>query len=1164
VTPKLVTPNSGKPVFFDERQRRWWLTRRALEVLGLVLAALVVVFFLSIAQRPALPQLLLPDTRPELHPSKDRPKAKNLPRRRGRRSRVEALGTIPANYDPLRAAFYVPWDYTSLSSLQQHYRELDLLIPEQLHAVSPDGHMVIEPDEKLKAWLDTLDVSIPIMPLVNNYDGVNWRTEEMVRYLKSPDARKRLVSELIRFVNVDAEGRRRPEAPSTANPSAPAASTPPGQSGVVVDFEEIPEKSQDDFEKFISELTIAAHVYNRKVMVCLPAADSSYDYAYFGKVADAVILMNYDEHWLTSDPGPITSQAWYQRNLESTLKEVPPEKLVMGIANYSYDWPKIPKGTKGPGAKEKSQSTSFQEALVTAKESEASVYFDEDAMNPAYEYEDEHHITHEVWLLDGVTAYNEIRAAERKQIRGTALWRLGSEDPSIWSIWDNLHPDDSTRDKIKDMPPGYDLAIEGEGDVWRITATPTHGKREFRYDSSTDLFTDENYLQSPFPYQIDQIGAIDKDIALTFDDGPDPRFTPRILDILKEKSAVATFFITGVNANASPELLQRIYREGHEIGNHTYTHPSFNDIPLSQLEWEITLTQRLFESRLGIKTLLFRPPYGIDHQPESDNDVRLLPIPQSYGYLLVGAKIDPHDWGEHGGGAPPPPKDIVKRVIDQAMGKPIPPAIVGVDGHIVLLHDGGGNRENTVEALPGIIDGLRAHGFHLTGVSELIGQTRAQTMPTLTATERWTARADGLIFDLYRWLRFGIAWIFLAGIALISGRALLVGVLAIIEKLRADPGAHPEYRPKVSVLIPAYNEELSVVGTVESALRSDYPDVEVIVVNDGSRDRTAELLDECFAANPRVRIIHQSNGGKPAALNRALSHADGEIVVTIDADTEIEPDAISKLVRNFADPTVGAVAGNTKVGNRHLWITRWQALEYISSQNMEKRAFDLLNCITVVPGAIGAWRASAMRECGGFTSETVAEDTDLTLAIRRRHWRILYDDQAIAWTQAPESPGELIRQRFRWTFGTMQAVWKHRDTLARFKYGTLGWIALPNVFLFQIVLPLFSPLIDLLFVGSLTLWGLGQLHIRQIPQLWSGDDVRRAVLFFLGFLVIDFCTCVIAFLLERDEDYTLLFPMLIQRFYYRQMMYVVLFRALVRAVQGRQVGWGHAIAPAQT
>jgi cellulose synthase/poly-beta-1,6-N-acetylglucosamine synthase-like glycosyltransferase len=326
-------------------------------------------------------------------------------------------------------------------------------------------------------------------------------------------------------------------------------------------------------------------------------------------------------------------------------------------------------------------------------------------------------------------------------------------------------------------------------------------------------------------------------------------------------------------------------------------------------------------------------------------------------------------------------------------------------------------------------------------------------------------------------------------------------------------------------------------------------------VDDGSVDRTLELLESNFGSNGCVQIIHQVNRGKAAALNHALSRARTEIVVTIDADTEIEPDAIRKLIRHFSDPQVGAVAGNVKVGNRSRWLTRWQALEYITSQNMEKRAFDLLNCITVVPGALGAWRRQAIESAGGITADTVAEDADLTIAIRRLGWRITYDEEAIAWTEAPETPGILIRQRFRWTFGTLQSFWKHSGTLFRPKYGTLGWVALPNIFIFQIVLPLISPIIDLLFFGSLVLWGLAQLHITQIPQLWTAADVQRSVVFFLGFLIIDVLTCVIAFALERQEDWTLLIPVLLQRFYYRQLMYIVLFRSVKEAVSGRPVGW---------
>jgi len=305
----------------------------------------------------------------------------------------------------------------------------------------------------------------------------------------------------------------------------------------------------------------------------------------------------------------------------------------------------------------------------------------------------------------------------------------------------------------------------------------------------------------------------------------------------------------------------------------------------------------------------------------------------------------------------------------------------------------------------------------------------------------------------------------------------------------------------------------------------------------------------------RVRLLMQDNHGKPSALNHGLAEATGEIVVSIDADTIVDPDAVPRLVRHFADPRVGAVAGNVKVINRNRWITRWQALEYITSQNLEKRAFDLLNCIPVVPGAVGAWRTDVLRANGGFSGDTVAEDTDLTLTIRRNGWKILYDEDAIGRTEVPENIDTLVRQRFRWTFGTLQAVWKHHDTAGNPRYGTLGWIAIPNIFLFQIVLPLVSPIIDLLFLMSLGLWALAQLQIARLPQLWTSQDVERSLIFFAIFMVIDLFTCVVAFALERHEDWTLLAPLILQRFYYRQMMYVVLFSALKEAVRGRPVGW---------
>ena len=1124
-----------KPIFYDAEKVRWRRTRRALEISGALLTLLLVYFFVTVAGSVELPSSLLPDTRPAYHAAKKK-NTKPVTFREGRHRRVARIGQVPASYDPLRAAFFVSWDPNSLASLKKHYKDIDLLMPEQLHSVSANGALTVvdyernqtleaSPQEilarlsqdKLHRWMRSLNhpVELPMMGVLNNYDGVNWRVEELAGMLATPTSRHRLVKDTTEYATLAK------------------------QSGIVVDFEEVPLKSQPHFREFIAELSPALHAAGMKLMIALPARDDEYDYAFFGRETDAIVLMNYDQHWLTSPPGPIAAQDWFMENLRQIREVVPAEKIVVGIGNYAYDWTEVKKGETPHG-----EDVSIQEALLHAYESETEIEFDSASLNPHYSYDDDQNRTHQVWMLDAVTAYNELRASERLGVQGTALWRLGSADTSLWPIWDATHADQATRDKLKVLPPGPDLILEGAGDIWHIIDTPKSGSRSFEYDSASDLITEETYDAIPRSYDIDQIGAAKNKIALSFDDGPDRRWTPRILDVLKEKKAPAVFFVIGEEGNQSPDLLKREYNEGHEIGNHTFTHPKFDEVSHTQLKWELNLTQRLIESTVGVKSILFRPPYGIDHQPEYAEEVAQLPYPQDLGYIIVGQMIDPDDWRLNETQKQRPAREIADDVLRQAN-----------KGNVVLLHDGGGEREQTVEALPMIIDGLRAKGYEIVSIADLLGRTRADVMAPLSFRERLSARADGLIFGIFQWARLAIATVFLLGIFLVSGRALVVGILAIIEKLRPDHAKLSEPPPGVTVLIPAHNEESVIVQTVTSVLLSDLTDIQVIVVDDGSSDATLELLHSNFGRNEAVQIIHQVNRGKAAALNNALSHARTEIVVTIDADTEIESDAIRKLLRHFSDPSVGAVAGNVKVGNRSRWLTRWQALEYVTSQNMEKRAFDLLNCITVVPGALGAWRKKAIEDGGGITADTVAEDADLTIAIRRLGWRVTYDEEAIAWTEAPETPGALIRQRFRWTFGTLQSFWKHRDTLFRPKYGTLGWIALPNIFVFQILLPLISPVLDLLFFGSLLLWALAQLHITQIPQLWTAADVQRSVVFFLGFLIIDVLTCVVAFALERHEDWTLLIPVLLQRFYYRQLMYIVLFRSVKEAVSGRPVGW---------
>jgi peptidoglycan-N-acetylglucosamine deacetylase len=1125
-----------KPIFYDQERRRWRRTRRVLEITGGFFTLVLIVFLIDVGRRPELPDILRPDIHAGLHAIRGRQKPKIT---RGRKRKVAALGKVPQNYDPIRAAFYVPYDPMSLASLQQHYKDIDLLIPETLHSltadgsldvvtpdgklhrVPPDGRLSIVPDPKLAAWMEAREATLelPVMGLMNNSDGTIWQNDKLTTMMGTPAARQALIRTAVLYT----ESQK--------------------QSGIVLDFENIPDDDQPEFARFIEELAKGLHAANLKLMVTLPAADWNYDYKSIAHHSDAIILMNYDQHWPSSPPGPIAAQDWFARNVKNILKLVPPEKLVMGVGNYGYDW--LAKSKKNPNPI--GQPVTFQQGIITADESEADLEFDSDSLNLHYSYEDENNQVHNVWLLDGLTAYNELRTAERADVRGTALWRLGEEDPSIWQIWDTIHPDDATRAKLQEVPPGYDIILEGQGDIWKVTATPKNGQRKFEYDADEDLFTDETFESYPLSWRIEQMGEAAHKIALTFDDGPDGEWTPQILKVLQQKHVPATFFVIGEPANLDARIVRREYDLGNEVGNHTFTHPDFETATKEGVQLQLNLTELLLESSLGVKTLLFRPPFGIDHQPETASEIQMLPVAQSMGYIIVGARIDPHDWGEPDGGPPPPAETIVARVLADAQN--------GKGWNIVLLHDGGGDRSHTVGALPQIIDGLRAKGFQFVSVSDLLGQSRTSLMPPLSTKEWLLARADAFIFDVFRWFRTGIAFIFVAGILLVCGRALIIGLLALVEKFRPAAKDHPEYQPEVSVLIPAYNEEAAIVDTVRAALDSKYKKLEVLVINDGSRDRTAELVQQTFGRDPRVHLLMQSNRGKPSALNHGLAEASGEIVVSIDADTIVDPEAIPRLVRHFADPKVGAVAGNVKVMNRNRWLTRWQALEYITSQNLEKRAFDLLNCIPVVPGAVGAWRTNLLRSNGGFSGETVAEDTDLTLTIRRCGWKILYDEDAIGRTEVPDTIETLIRQRFRWTFGTLQAVWKHRDVTGRPRYGTLGWIAIPNIFLFQIILPLVSPVIDLLFLLSILLWGLAQLRVAQLPQLWTSQDVERSLIFFAMFMVVDFFTCVVAFALERHEDWTLLAPLLLQRFYYRQMMYVVLFRAIKEAVQGRPVGW---------
>jgi cellulose synthase/poly-beta-1,6-N-acetylglucosamine synthase-like glycosyltransferase len=522
------------------------------------------------------------------------------------------------------------------------------------------------------------------------------------------------------------------------------------------------------------------------------------------------------------------------------------------------------------------------------------------------------------------------------------------------------------------------------------------------------------------------------------------------------------------------------------------------------------------------------------------------------GYVTVGEYLDPQDWRlreadgtRRGGGA------IARAVVSR---------VLTGHGNTILLHDGGGDRSATVAALRQFVPELEARGYRFVPVSELVGKPRDVVMPAVSPRDRTLLGGDRLAFELLWLTQTFLHVAFLAGIVLGAARVLFMTLLALAARWRER-----RRRPwpavstgGVSVLIAAYNEAPVIARTIRAVLASREPPLEVIVVDDGSSDGTAHAVIEAFTGEPRVRMLQQVNAGKAIALNRAIGAARGELLVCLDADTLFTPETLGRLVAPFADARVGAVAGNVKVGNRvNVW-TRWQALEYITSQNLDRRAYALLDAITVVPGAVGAWRRSAVAAVGGFQADTLAEDMDLTWRLRRAGWRIANETGAHGFTEAPDSLETLYRQRFRWSFGTLQCLWKHRAALGR--VGWFGRLALPTLWVFQIAFPILSPIIDLQVLVTLTGFVQSWLTRAFLTQDWQPlpnavESLSTVAFLYVFFFLLELVGACVAILLER-ERWRLLWWLFWQRFVYRQVMYAVVWRAVRTAITGRHAGWG--------
>ena len=1034
--------------------------------------------------------------------------AKHLERYRRRHSRKahrdrllskHAARPEAAKFLPVRAGFYVNWDKNSSISLHKNISQLNMVLPEWVFQKNAKGDLDIKIENETLDFIQNHKVAV--VPMLSNFFNNRWNGDSTLVMLKNPRTRRALISRIRNLLDKN------------------------DFQGINIDLENLPKGAHPYLLQFSKELSITLHAQGYLTTIDINPTDEGVTYKDIAQYYDFIFLMAYNEHSPDDAPGSISSLNFVESSMDAAMKDVPSDKIVLCVASYGFDWEKGKPGTR----------ITYQGLISLAREHNAPVYFDFGQSDLTLYYYDDNGIEHEAHCNDAAGTFNIIRTAQDYNAAGVSLWYLGSGDERLW----NFYSQDLDENFLKMKPYNYkpleyissilSVNYEGKGEILEMINEPDDGHTKLKFNNSDQLITDEQYLSLPSAYMIKRFGARNpKKIALTFDDGPNNDYTPKILDILKAKHCPATFFVIGSNIQNNIPLLRREYNEGHEIGNHTYTHPDLELTSDNRERIELRSTRLLIESILGHSTLLFRAPSLNDAEPTNLTQIRGLSVAHNEGFISVTSFIDTNDWEEDVS-----EDSIITRAIRRIH-----------DGNIILMHDAGGDRSQTVEALPELIDYYRKHGYEFVTVSKLMGKTRDQVMPLVKSQFGITDTLDLIFFTLtFLWEHF-LDGFFIVAIMLIISRLLAIGILAIIQHTREKKNKNTinqiAYLPKVSIVVPAFNEEVNAVRTVDYLLKSNYPEIEVIFVDDGSLDNTYSIVKSTFEGNTRVKVLTKPNGGKAAALNFGIEQSTGEILVCIDADTILPADAISRMIPYFSDTKVGAVAGNVRVGNTLNMLTNWQSIEYTTSQNFDRRAYDAVNAILVVPGAIGAFRKTAMVDIDGFTTDTLAEDCDLTLRMLRAGYVIRTCNEALALTEAPETLKMFMKQRSRWTFGMMQSFWKHRDLLFSFKKANIGWVALPNLLVFNFIIPAFSPLVDILFIAGL-----------------FTHDSAQYVFFYMLYYFVD---CLIASLAYHYDNQKFNLKkalyLFVQRFIYRQLLFFVLIKAYNKAIKGELVSWG--------
>ncbi|MFC6639829.1 glycosyltransferase [Sulfitobacter sp. JBTF-M27] len=898
-----------------------------------------------------------------------------------------------------------------------------------------------------------------------------------------------------------------------------------GAAGACLDLDQLPRAARGEVQPLLDDVRQSLEEAGLRSCLIVSGNDATWVERDLTDGFDHVIVKLFYEPWVGSAPRPLSENTWFLERAQEAMAAIGYERLVLAIGTFGASWES---GAPLP------RRLSYGEALSAVTGAKAQLTFTEEVSGSFAAFRNAEGRRQKVWLQDVASAFNQLSILEQIGLANVGIWSLGQEDPGLWPLLKgqltSARLDDPALSGV--MIDTYVQYI-GEGPALRVLDRAKFGFRTFEVDPVTGLVKNQLYEAYPEPYRLERYGApAPGELVLTFDDGPHPEFTPRILDILEETGTPAAFFVLGQNVMNHPDILQRVVEAGHEVGTHSFSHPRMDQISALRTHFEHTLTDRAVAGTMGRTTRLYREPFLRSGGPISADRIEPLLTVQSRGQINYGMDVVPKDW--------------LGLTSDEIATYVIREVEAGA-GNVILLHDGGGSdRKASVEALPIIISELRGRGYSFKSIGDVMGFDEAALMPTVTGVQP--------IFDR---ISFAFASSTFNGLVLVFWVVLLIGLCrsAVILALAALRRRHRAVvggpNPKVAVIIPAFNEEAAIGKCIESVLASDYPWLEVVVVDDGSSDKTLNEILE-FKHKTNVRMISHPNQGKWSALNRAILTLDVDVAVCIDADTQVAPDAVSKLVTHFQNPRVGAVAGKIVVGNPINTLTRMQALEYVTAQNFERRAFDHINAILVVPGAIGAWRVAALHKAGLFCPETLTEDCDLTISVNRAGYRIVYDERAVAYTEVPQTIRALMTQRLRWSLGMFQSAWKHKKAILEAR--SVGLASIPDMLIFGYLFPLLAPIADL-FVLILA------YHL--IAGSWSGEVGEAAPLVssemlwaYLALPALEFLIATFAVLTERTAKKSLILMWPFQRIFYRPLLYLTVFRALLRALSGRLAVWG--------